>query len=74
MPTIDLIPTHDDSGGIRTEGGLLEYHFSTIEDLETRLSQAHIDSGRYEPELHELRRGSLTRIAVSRIQSRSFCM
>jgi len=72
MPMIDLVPIQDDSGGVRIEGGPLEHHFSTIDDLKTRLRQAHIDPTRYESELLQLQRGNRTRLAVSSLQLRAF--
>ncbi len=72
MPMLDLIPIHDDPGGICTDGGPLALCFSTLDDLADRLRQARIDPSRYEPELLELRRGNRTRLAVSSIQLRTF--
>jgi hypothetical protein len=39
---IELTPTYDNSGGIRTDGGPFELYFSTITNLKARLWRAQI--------------------------------
>jgi hypothetical protein len=72
MTMIELTPTYDNFGGIRTEGGPFELYFSTIPNLKARLWRAQIDPARYHAELLELRRGNRTRLAVSSLQLRAF--
>lgn len=73
MRTIELIPTRDDTGGVRThDGGKLEFYFTTIENLEIKLWNSRISPEQYRTQLRELRRGQKISIPVTEAQWKAF--
>lgn len=72
MAAIFLIPTHDDTGRVRTMNGVRECCFVTVGDLKSALWKAHIDPKRHKAELQDLINGRGVRLSVSEAQRNAF--
>jgi hypothetical protein len=67
--TIFFIPTRDDTC-VRTEGGIVEVYFATVEDLKIALWRALIYPAAHKRQLNDLENGFRASIAVTEAHGR----